>query len=102
MESNVQRKMQSLIRKNGGYVFKNNGNLFTEPGRPDLVACLQGRFIGIEVKDKGKLKQVSEAQKIVGQEIINAGGLWFSLDNVDDLEKILVEHFRGLYGDVKL
>lgn len=80
-ESNLQRKCQKIIRDYGGYVFKNNGNMYTEKGRPDLTACVKGKFVAIELKREGKLGEVSDAQKIVGQKIKDAGGIWIAVDD---------------------
>ena len=80
-EASIQRRCQAVIRRYGGYVFKNNGNMFTEVGRPDLVACLRGKFIGIELKRVGKLNEVSDAQKLVGNKIKDAGGIWLATDD---------------------
>ena len=94
-EASLQRKCQSVIKRYGGYVFKNNGNMFTESGRPDLVACIKGKFVGIELKRKGHLNEVSEAQKITGQKIINAGGIWISTDDVDIVEALCIKICKG-------
>ena len=29
------------------------GEIFMRAGIPDIIACIKGRFIGIEVKDEG-------------------------------------------------
>ena len=104
LESSIQRRMQSILRSHHSYVFKNNGNIFTEAGRPDLVACVPvkidtlidlmnkkilykddtvGIFLGIEVKRKDQLDEVSEAQTIVGEKIKSSSGLWFAMDDSD-------------------
>lgn len=111
-ESKLQRKCQKIIKDYGAYVFKNNGNMFTEKGRPDLVACVPvtlqrlfelfgngreldqikvGFFIGLELKRDGMLNDVSEAQEIVGEKISNAGGLWLALDDALIVEALMVK-----------
>lgn len=42
-------------------------------GVPDIIACIEGRFWGIEVKRLGKEPTVLQARRI--QEIEDAGGL---------------------------
>lgn len=114
-EASLQRKCQYIIRKYGGYIFKNNGNLYTETGRPDLTGCIPvsidtfvelfgkdtkiGLFIGLELKREGHLDEVSEAQKIVGQKIKNAGGLWFAVDD-SKLVDALIAKLTGAQNDV--
>ena len=112
-EAALQRRCQNIIRKYGGYIFKNNGNIYTESGRPDLTGCIPitvddfvkifgtnkkiGLFIGLELKRSGHLSEVSEAQKIVGQKIKNAGGLWFAIDNSDIVEALMLKLTGGNY-----
>ena len=49
-EGSLQERIQKLIERNGGYCFKNHGDMTTEPGRPDIVCCYKGLFIAIEAK----------------------------------------------------
>ena len=104
-ESVIQEKMMKAFRKRGAYVYKNAQNEYTEKGRPDLSACVPvtvkrllklfgedatiGIFMSVEVKRPGHMNEVSEAQKIVGSKIQSAGGFWFLLDNVQDVNAIL-------------
>lgn len=95
-----------VIRKYGGYVYKNAQNMYTEKGRPDLTACIPttlgkleemfgpnaevGVFVGIELKRDGHLGEVSEAQEIVGRQIKKAKGLWLAIDNPDIIEALMI------------
>lgn len=113
-ESKVQERAMKIIRKHGGYVYKNAQNMYTEKGRPDLTACIPvsletlvkyygkdsifGLFVGIELKRPGQLKGVSTAQEIVGRQIINAKGIWLLVDNTDSLEQFINE----LQGDTNV
>ena len=106
LESDVQGKMTRTVRKYGGYVYKNAQNMYTEKGRPDLTACVPvtvkrllevfgedttiGLFVGIEVKRNKKYYDSSEAQVIVGKQIQKAGGLWFSVDDPDIIEALML------------
>lgn len=49
-EGSLQERIQKLIERNGGYCFKNHGDMTTEPGRPDIVCCYKGLFMAIEAK----------------------------------------------------
>ena len=105
-EHKVQEKTMRVIRKHGGYVYKNAQNMYTEKGRPDLTACIPttlgkleemfgkdaevGVFVGIELKRDGHLGEVSEAQQIVGRQIKKAKGLWLAIDNPDIIEALIV------------
>ena len=89
-EGKLQRKCQAIIRKYGGYVFKNNGNMFTEKGRPDLVACVKGKFVAIELKREGHLNEVSSAQKVVCEKIREAGGICLFVDDALIVEALMI------------
>lgn len=105
-ERKVQEKTMRVVRKYGGYVYKNAQNMYTEKGRPDLTACVPatlkklvemfgedykvGVFVGIELKRDGHLGEVSEAQQIVGRQIQKASGLWFAIDDPDVIEALMV------------
>lgn len=105
-ERKVQEKTMRVVRKYGGYVYKNAQNMYTEKGRPDLTACIPatlkqlvkmfgedykiGVFVGIELKRDGHLGKVSEAQQVVGRQIQKASGLWFAIDNPDVIEALMV------------
>lgn len=114
LESDVQGKMMRTVRKYGGYVYKNAQNMYTEKGRPDLTACIPvsikrltelfdeddkvGLFVAIEVKRNKKVYDSSDAQIIVGKQIQKASGLWFSIDDPDIVEALMIK-FSDAGGD---
>lgn len=56
-------------------------------GCPDIVACHNGRFIGIEIKaPKGRL---SENQEATSDAITLAGGLYAVVRSVDEVDAFL-------------
>lgn len=112
LEQKVQNDIMRIIRANGGYVYKNAQSMYTQVGIPDLTACVPtdiataeavlgpnakiGLFVGIEVKRKGKLSNVSEAQQIVGYQIEKSNGLWLATDE-PNMVKTLMLKFRSRY-----
>lgn len=50
LESRVKAKVRALLKQYGAYYFTPVGSAFGKAGVPDIVACLNGRFIGIECK----------------------------------------------------
>ena len=111
-ERKTQEKTMTVIRKYGGYVYKNNQNMYTEKGRPDLTACIPktlgtlskmigpnaevGIFVGIEMKRPGLIDDTSNAQEIVGRKIKKAKGLWFAIDDPDVVEALMIKLTEGL------
>ena len=50
-ESKLQRDIRKALEKEiGGFWFKTHGSQFQMKGLPDLLGCVDGRYIGIEVK----------------------------------------------------
>ena len=76
-ESRIQLRIQKAIRTKWpkAYVRKIHGSEFSSGGMADLVVCIDGYFIALEVKvdpdDWGSDLQVAD-----GKEVIRAGGLW--------------------------
>lgn len=64
---------QYLERKLKAYVLKQHGSGFTKPGIPDLIVCLNGCFVAIEVKKQNGV--VSDQQKVHIRNINKCGGI---------------------------
>lgn len=69
-EKRFETKIKKLLSESGAYYVKYFGCGFTQAGVPDILACIGGRFVGVEVKaDNGKpsalqihnLKKIREA-----------------------------------------
>lgn len=68
------RIIQALEEKfPGGYFRHTHGNPFQHVGLPDIFGCINGRYLGIEVKNPGeKAKRIQELEL---QSIEKAGGV---------------------------
>lgn len=111
-EKKTQEKTINVIRKYGGYVYKNAQSMYTEKGRPDLTACVPvklstlhkifgkdatvGLFVGIEMKRHGLQDDTSTAQEVVGRQIKKAKGLWFVVDDEAFAEAIMIKFTEGI------
>ena len=50
-EKNFENKVKDFLKKEGCWYVKYwGGGQYTKKGVPDILACCNGRFIGIEVK----------------------------------------------------
>lgn len=110
-EAKFQKKVIDFLRQHNVYVYKNAQNIYTEKGRPDLTACIPvkisalrqvfgddaevGLFAGVELKRRGHLREVSDAQQIVGRQIKRAAGIWLLVDDITAIEELL----SALTGD---
>jgi len=68
------------------FYWKAHGGIYGTAGIPDIIICYKGKFIGLEVKAKGRKATV--LQQITINKIIKAGGtavVVYSLDEVKEL-----------------
>lgn len=86
-ETSLQSRIQDLIEKRGGYVFKNWGNMTTEPGRADLTVCYNSIYIAIEVKEGDN--KPSPAQGIHARKVSKSGGITLVAWSVEEVKKLL-------------
>jgi len=74
-EKTFETKIKNYLKAEGAYFVKYFANGFTKKGIPDILACINGYFIGIEVKaDSG---HPSELQIHNVEEIRKSGGFAF-------------------------
>ena len=72
-EKNFENKVKQFLKSIDAYYFKVWGGGFQQSGIPDVVACKNGIFIGIELKSStGK---PSELQKYNIKQINESGGV---------------------------
>lgn len=83
IETNIQRYLDSI----GAYHIKNHGSIYSRAGTPDITACVDGRFIGIEVKQPGG--RVSALQAAHIELIKQAGGVAFVAYSVEETKENL-------------
>lgn len=77
-EKNYENKIKKFLKSQGAWFIKYwAGAPFTKSGIPDILACVGGYFVGIEVKAQEGV--VSEIQKYNIKQIRNAGGFSFAL-----------------------
>lgn len=66
-EKAFENKIKDFLTENGAFFVKYFANRNTKAGIPDILACVNGYFVGIEVKaTKGVVKdlQIHKAEKI--------------------------------------
>jgi hypothetical protein len=88
-EGKLVASIKKLIADHEGRCFKIHGNDdgFQEIGIPDLLVCLAGRFVGIEVKQPGE--PLRPRQRKVLNEIFAAGGVAAVCETVGQVAVLL-------------
>lgn len=76
-EKRFENKIKRYLERRGAWFVKFFANAYTHKGIPDILACINGYFVGIEVKaPNGK---ASEIQIFNIRKINAAGGFAFVL-----------------------
>ena len=80
-ESKVKKQVVEVLKEVGAYYFYPVTGGYGRSGVPDVVACLRGRFIGIECK-AGKGKTTALQDKNL-HDIEDAGGVAWVVNEVN-------------------
>ena len=86
-EKKVKRKIVDILKQYGMYYFYPVTGGYGASGVPDIVACYNGWFIGIEVKADLKKNKPTALQQKNLSEIAQHGGVALVIDayNLDHL-----------------
>lgn len=101
LEKDIQRGILDYLSLIGGWPVRINSGAMageyqgkrrfmrmnSQPGCPDILCCLGGRFVGIEVKREGG--KPTEAQLLALDAVRKAGGLAFVARSVREVEVAL-------------
>jgi Holliday junction resolvase len=95
-EKTFEVKIKRMLRENGAYFVKFFANSYTKAGIPDILACVNGYFVGIEVKAENG--HPSDLQIYNIEHIRKAGGFAFIV--YPSGYKKLMEFIQDLKRDV--
>lgn len=87
-EKTVENQIKKWLDSNGYWWMKVHGDMFQKAGIPDILACINGRFVGIEVK-RPTGGRVSELQKYHIEQIQKSGGVAFVATSVEEVRTYL-------------
>lgn len=103
-ETDVQKEILNYLRDKGIFCWRvNNMGVpdprirggwrkqtgYNMPGMSDILGIWRGKFIAIEVKAPGRIKNVSDKQKEFMRKVNDEGGLAFVADSVKIVSGIL-------------
>lgn len=83
-EGKIKRKVNALLDSNDIWHFSPANNGFGKSGIPDIIAIVNGQFVGIECKADPS-KKPTALQRKRADEIHAAGGLWFLVRCEEDI-----------------
>jgi len=92
-EGKIKRKVVEVLKAHSVWYFFPANNGFGKAGIPDIIAIVNGKFMGVEVK-ADRTKKPSALQKKCGEEIQRAGGWWFLVydeESIGSMEQAMKE-----------
>ena len=89
-EKAVENKIKKWLKDKGYWFFKVHGSIFQPSGIPDILACIDGKFVAIEVK-RTKGGVVSPLQKAQIAKIKENGGIAGVATSMEEFLGILKE-----------
>lgn len=95
LEKNLQNKCINYLKKCDIYYVNIYGSGRTGKGTPDLLVCLNGKFLAFELKVGNNGLQ--EDQKIRKKQIEKSGGRVFTPTTLTDFISIIEEAKNGIY-----
>ena len=97
-EKRFEEKIKKFLDEKGCYYIKHFANSYTKVGVPDILACVGGWFMGIEVKASNGKPSALQIHNLI--KIRQAGGYAFLL-YPDDFEKFkeCVEEIQEGFND---
>ncbi len=95
-ERDIVAAILRLLRKTPGcFAWKEHGGMYGTAGIPDIIACINGRFVAFEVKTAGgkgtASGKLTKLQEITIQKIRNAKGQAFKVTSAAEVAAILKE-----------
>lgn len=102
-EAKVKSAVVKLLKANDVYYFFPATGGYGRSGVPDIIACVKGRFLGIECKAGGN--KPTELQLRELHKINKAGGITYVIDeaNVNLIARLmeLAENWSGPHDSIK-
>ena len=100
-EKQFEDKIKAYLKERGHWFVKYFANRNTRAGVPDILACVRGRFVAIEVK--ASTGKPSELQLYNVRQIRQAGGIAIVLypERFDDFKRLISDIETGKYQDWK-
>lgn len=88
-EKKVKNNVVKILKDAGAYHFYPVASGYGASGIPDIVACLHGRFIGVECKANGGKPTALQEKNLM--DIVNVGGIAILVDEtgIESLKMLL-------------
>ena len=88
-EAAITKAIIKYCRSQGHWVYKTWGSGYARAGVPDILLCVDGKFVAFEVKNEAG--KASKLQEFEIRNIKKGGGVAAVVRNLDEAVKILSE-----------
>lgn len=82
-EKTIENQIKKWLEQHGYWWMKVHGDIYQKSGVPDILACINGKFVGIEVKRPGG--KTSALQDYNIEQIRASGGVAFVATSVEEV-----------------
>lgn len=100
-EKSYENKIKDYLKSIGAYFIKTHGDRFSKSGIPDILACVNGKFVAVEVKGDGG--KPSELQLLHLKMIEKASGLGYIVapkSEIPKIDKFISENYPKYVDDI--
>jgi Holliday junction resolvase len=94
-EALVKKKVKEVLKEFGAYYVMPVTGGYGNSGAPDFIACLHGRFVGIECKAGKNRTTALQEHNLDSIRAAGGVGLVVNDENVVELKSILVNLVKG-------
>ena len=91
-EGKIKRMVTTMLKRHGSFYFYPAANGMGRAGIPDIIAIVDGKFVGIECK-ADRTKKPTPLQMQCGRMIRASGGFWCVVcdkESCDELEALII------------
>lgn len=98
LERDIVRSILRYLKSvKGCFAWKEHGGIHGTAGIPDIICCVHGRFVALEVKQPGG--QLTALQRATIQRINETGGIARKVTSVEEVREIIQKLQEGLSHD---
>jgi len=90
-EKKVKQKVVAILKKFGAYYFYPVMSGYGNSGVPDIVACYQGRFIGIECKAGKNVPTTLQQRNLDAIEKVKGIAIVVNESTIESVQNILIK-----------
>lgn len=97
-ESTIVRRIMTWLKSQPDcFCWKEHGGMYGTAGIPDIICCINGRFVALEVKnEKGR---TTKLQDVTIKRIQDAGGYAAVVRSLDEVKTIVAAVKEAEHGE---